>query len=43
MYSEISEWDMILKATLSTDQLKFTVHWSGDGSHQIHEDCRGHW
>jgi hypothetical protein len=26
---------------LSTDQLKFTVHWYIDGLHQIHKDCRG--
>ncbi len=30
-----------LKLTLSMDQLKFTVHWYVDGSHQIHKDCRG--
>jgi hypothetical protein len=30
-----------LKLTLSADQLKFTVQWCVDGSHQIHEDCRG--
>jgi hypothetical protein len=41
MYSEISEWDTILKAKMSTDQLKFTVHWYVDWSHQIHEDCKG--
>ncbi len=26
---------------LSTDEMKFTVHWYVDGSHQVHEDCRG--
>jgi len=30
-----------LKLTLNADQLKFTVHWYVDGSHHIHEDCRG--
>ena len=30
-----------LKLTLQADQLKFAVHWYVDGSHQIHEDCRG--
>jgi hypothetical protein len=30
-----------LKLTLSADQLKFTIHWYIDGSHQIHEDCTG--
>ncbi len=30
-----------LKLTLEADQLKFDVHWYVDGSHQIHEDCRG--
>ena len=30
-----------LKLTLNADQLKFAVHWYVDGSHQIHEDCRG--
>ena len=26
---------------LRADQLKFVVHWYVDGSHQVHEDCRG--
>ncbi len=30
-----------LKLTLCTDQTKYAVHWYIDGSHQIHEDCRG--
>jgi hypothetical protein len=30
-----------LKLTLSVDQLKFTVQWYIDRSHQIHKDCRG--
>ena len=30
-----------LKLTLQADQLKFAVYWYVDGSHQIHEDCRG--
>ncbi len=30
-----------LKLTLCADQIKFAVHWYNDGSHQIHEDCRG--
>ena len=30
-----------LKLTLCAEQLKFAVHWYIDGSHQIHEDCRG--
>jgi hypothetical protein len=30
-----------LKLTLCTDQMKFAMHWYVDGSHQIHEDCRG--
>ena len=42
MYSEISEWDMILKTNIERgDQLKFTIHWYVDGLHQIHKDCRG--
>jgi hypothetical protein len=31
-----------LKLTLSTDQLKFAIHWYIDGSHQVQEDCRDH-
>jgi hypothetical protein len=30
-----------LKLTLGADQTKYAVHWYVDGSHQIHEDCRG--
>ncbi len=30
-----------LKLTLSTDAMNFAIHWYIDGSHQIHEDCRG--
>jgi hypothetical protein len=30
-----------LKLTLLADQTKYAVHWYVDGSHQIHEDCRG--
>jgi hypothetical protein len=30
-----------LKLTLCADQTKYAVHWYVDGSHQIHEDCRG--
>ncbi len=30
-----------IKLILSTDEMKFTVHWYVDGSHQVHEDCRG--
>jgi hypothetical protein len=30
-----------LKLTLHADQTKYAVHWYADGSHQIHEDCRG--
>jgi hypothetical protein len=26
---------------LCANQMKFAVHWYVDGSHQIHEDCRG--
>ncbi len=26
---------------LCADQTKYAVHWYVDGSHQIHEDCRG--
>jgi hypothetical protein len=28
--------------TLCAEQLKFAMHCYIDGSHQIHEDCRGH-
>jgi hypothetical protein len=30
-----------MKLILSADKMKFTVHWYMDGSHQVHEDCRG--
>jgi hypothetical protein len=30
-----------LKLMLSTDQLKFVVHWYIDGSHHVHKDCTG--
>jgi hypothetical protein len=30
-----------LKLTLCADQTKYAVHWYIDGSHQIHEDCKG--
>jgi hypothetical protein len=30
-----------LKLMLCADQTKYAVHWYVDGSHQIHEDCRG--
>jgi hypothetical protein len=30
-----------LKLTLHADQTKYDVYWYVDGSHQIHEDCRG--
>jgi hypothetical protein len=30
-----------LKLMLCADQTKYAVHWYIDGSHQIHEDCRG--
>ncbi len=30
-----------MKLILSVDKMKFTVHWYVDGSHQVHEDCRG--
>jgi len=30
-----------LKLTLEANKINFTVHWYVDGSHQIHEDCRG--
>jgi hypothetical protein len=28
-----------MKLILSADEMKFTVHWYVDGSHQVHEDC----
>ena len=30
-----------MKLILRADEMNFTVHWYVDGSHQIHEDCRG--
>ncbi len=30
-----------MKLILSADEMKFTVHWYVDGSHQVHKDCRG--
>jgi hypothetical protein len=30
-----------LKLTLSADSMNFVIHWYIDGSHQVHEDCRG--
>jgi hypothetical protein len=30
-----------MKLILSVDEMKFTVHWYVDGSHQVHKDCRG--
>jgi hypothetical protein len=30
-----------MKLILNADKMKFTVHWYVDGSHQVHEDCRG--
>jgi hypothetical protein len=30
-----------LKLTLCANQIKFAMYWYVDGSHQIHEDCRG--
>ena len=30
-----------MKLIISADEMNFTVHWYVDGSHQIHEDCRG--
>ena len=30
-----------MKLILSADEMNFTVHWYVDGSHQIHEECRG--
>ena len=30
-----------LKLILGADAMNFTIHWYIDGSHQIHEDCRG--
>ena len=30
-----------LKLILSADAMNFAIHWYIDGSHQVHEDCRG--
>ncbi len=30
-----------MKLILSADEMKFTVHWYVNGSHQVHKDCRG--
>ncbi len=30
-----------MKLTLVVDEMNFIIHWYVDGSHQIHEDCRG--
>jgi hypothetical protein len=30
-----------IKLILSADKMNFTIHWCIDGSHQVHEDCRG--
>ncbi len=30
-----------MKLILSIDEMNFTIHWYLNGSHQIHEDCRG--
>jgi hypothetical protein len=30
-----------MKLTLVEDEMNFIIHWYVDGSHQIHEDCRG--
>jgi len=30
-----------LKLILGADAMNFAIHWYIDGSHQIHEDCRG--
>jgi hypothetical protein len=30
-----------MKLILSADEMNFTIHWYIDGSHQVHEDCRG--
>jgi len=41
MSMKISERNKVFKLTLCAEQLKFAVHWYINGSHQIHEDCRG--
>jgi hypothetical protein len=30
-----------MKLILSAAEINFTIHWYIDGSHQVHEDCRG--
>ncbi len=30
-----------MKLILSGDEMNFTIHWYIDGSHQVHDDCRG--
>ncbi len=30
-----------MKLILSADEMNFNIHWYNDGSHQVHEDCRG--
>ncbi len=30
-----------MKLILSANKMKFNVHWYMDGSHQVHNDCRG--
>jgi hypothetical protein len=30
-----------LKLMLCADQVKFVLHWYVDGSHQVHDDCKG--
>jgi hypothetical protein len=30
-----------MKLILSVDEIKFTIHWYVNGSHQVHKDCRG--
>jgi hypothetical protein len=30
-----------MKLIFEADKMKFAIHWFMDGSHQIHEDCRG--
>ncbi len=30
-----------MKLVLGADDMKLNIHWYIDGSHQVHEDCRG--
>ncbi len=30
-----------MKLILSAEEMNFAIHWYIDGSHQVHEDCRG--